>query len=330
MSVELFRTTISIPTSNRKLSYSTGSIFLGSCFTENIGNKLLGFKFPAIQNPFGIIYNPLSVKLSLERIIAGNPYSSDSLQYSNGLYFSFDHHSRFSDPNADVCLNGINDALINANDAIKKASFLFITFGTAYYYKLKITKQLVSNCHKLPEKEFERERLTVTDIVENFTEMMTSLRVLNPNLQIVFTVSPIRHWKDGAHENQLSKSILLLAIDELCHIYNYLFYFPAYELMLDELRDYRFYNEDMLHPSSTAIDFIWKRFRNCFISEATLQIMSEVEKIQMACDHKPYNPQSEAYRTFSIQQLNKIQHLTDQYPHLNFDSENKYFKSFIE
>jgi hypothetical protein len=330
MSVELFRTTISIPPSDRKLSYSSGSILLGSCFTENIGNKLIGYKFPAILNPFGIIYNPLSVKSSLERIIKGNPYSSDSLQYSNGLYYSFDHHSRFSDPNAEVCLNGINKALSNANDAIKKASFLFITFGTAYYYKIKLSKQIVSNCHKLPEKEFERQRLTVTEIVENLAKIITSLRGLYPNLQIVFTVSPIRHWKDGAHENQLSKSILLLAIDKLCRMYNHLFYFPAYELMLDELRDYRFYTEDMFHPNSTAIDFIWKRFRDCFIAEATSQIMNEVEKIQMAYQHKPYNPQSEAFRSFSIQQLNKIQYLTDQYPHLNFDSENKYFRSFME
>jgi hypothetical protein len=330
MSVELFRTTIPVSPFPVKISYNTGIVMLGSCFTENIGEKLHWYKFPVNINPFGIIYNPYSVKNSLERIMKCNSYSEDDLVLNNGLYFCFDHHSRFSDVNRDAALSQINEALTSTNQDLKKASFLIITLGTAFYYELKSSGQVVSNCHKLPDTNFSRNRMSVNDIVVAYKLMIDTIHNFNPDLNIIFTVSPIRHWKDGAHENQISKSTLLLAINELIIAYNKIYYFPAYELMLDELRDYRFYEQDMLHPNKVAIDFIWKRFMDGFMDRNTNSIMSEIEKIQLAKQHRPFNIGNENFQNFALQQLNKIDHISNLYPSIDLSSEYKYFRALIE
>lgn len=330
MSVELFRTVVPVPPSPAKITYHTGVLMLGSCFTENIGEKMHWYKFQVNINPFGIIYNPLSLKNSITRIIENKAYTKNDLIFHNGLYSSFDHHSKFSDILPDQCLERINTSLTSANRDLTNAGLLFITLGTAFYYELKETLQVVSNCHKFPDTSFTRCRMTVNDIVYEFKTIIDLLKSLNPELRIVFTVSPIRHWKDGPHENQLSKSLLLLAIDELINRYDHLFYFPAYELQLDELRDYRFYAEDMLHPNKIAIDFIWKRFAETFIDRNTSSIMGEVEKILLAKQHRPFNPESENFQNFVIQQLNKIDHITNQFPTIDLSAEYKYFRAYLE
>lgn len=330
MSVEIFRTTVPVQPADNKITYKSFSLLLGSCFTENIGNKLLGYKLPVIVNPFGITYNPLSVKKCLERIISGNPYQLSELNERGRIYFSFDHHSRFSDPDPDICLEKINKSFIAAREKIREAGYLFITFGTSYYYALKSTNSVVSNCHKLPDKEFRRQRLSVASIVEEYRDLIPKLFKTNPGLKIVFTVSPIRHWKDGAHENQLSKSILLLAIDELSREFDNIDYFPAYELMMDELRDYRFYEEDMLHPNKTAIAFIWKRFLDCYTDKETQKVMAEVDKIQLAREHRPFNTTSELFAKFVQQQLHKINQLSGNLPGIDFTKEIQYFTSFLK
>lgn len=329
MSAELFRTTINVPVSNKKISYDKPIILIGSCFTENIGEKLAWYKFPLVVNPFGIVYNPLSVKSNISRLIEGREYSKEELHHYNGLFFSFDHHSKFSDVDPKVSLEKINSSFNKATSALKSASILFLTFGTSYYYTLHADNKVVSNCHKLPSGEFNNLRMDVDDIVQNYRNLLSDLINFNPNIFIVFTVSPIRHWKDGAHENQLSKAVLLLAIDKLCKEFNNITYFPAYELLLDELRDYRFYEEDMLHPNKIAIDFIWKRFSNTFIAMETMQIMNEVNKIQAAKQHRPFNTENEAYRIFVNQQISIIKQLSSQFSSLDLSAELKYFQSVL-
>jgi hypothetical protein len=216
MPVELFRTVVPVSPSGHKISYTSPSLMFGSCFTENMGEKLSWYKFPVAVNPFGITYNPLSVRKNLNRLLSGTLFGPEELNRYQGVYFSFDHHSRFSDANPEICLGKINASLETASGILKKASHLFLTFGTAYYYELKSDRQVVNNCHKLPEKEFSRFRLNPEEIVTAYSELIPLLKAYNPELTIVFTISPIRHWKDGAHENQLSKSVLFIAVDEIC------------------------------------------------------------------------------------------------------------------
>lgn len=329
MSVEIFRTSVPVQPFKKKLNYKYTSVLIGSCFTENIGEKLEWYKFPTVINPFGIVYNPLSVFQSVQYVVENKKYSASDIDHYNGQYFSFDHHSRFSDVDLQACLKKINSSINSAHEKLTKAGFLFITLGSAFYYLLKSKDQVVANCHKLPDKEFDRQMLQVEEIVQAFESVQTSLQKFNPALQIVFTVSPIRHWKDGAHENNLSKAVVLLAIDELCRKHENVSYFPAYELMLDELRDYRFYEEDMLHPNKTAIDFIWKRFLNCYTDTDTIKLMNEIEKIQLARQHRPFNTKTEAFQAFIVQQINKINMLRQQFPEVDLLPEYEYFKSFM-
>lgn len=302
-------------------------MLLGSCFTENMGNELSWYKFPSIVNPFGIVYNPISIKACFDRLLEGKKYTKEELNNDKGLFFSFDHHSKFSDTDIHKCLDKINGSFINALETLRKTSILFLTFGTAYYYTLKSNGNVVSNCHKLPQSMFDHSRLEVEDIVTAYSQLIPLLLKYNPNIHIVFTISPIRHWKDGAHENQLSKSVLLLAIEKICREFSNTSYFPAYELMLDELRDYRFYEEDMLHPNKQAIGFIWKRFMDSFIDSDTLKVMNEVDKIQLARQHRPFNSNTQAFQSFVSQQLAKIEQLSQQFSYIDFSAENNHFRS---
>jgi hypothetical protein len=329
MSVEIFRTVVPVQPFKRKLSYNTPAMLLGSCFAENIGEKLEWYKFPVGINPFGIVYNPFSVFQSIQYIIEKKKYTLSDIDHYNGQYFSFDHHSRFSDIDPNTCLTGINSSIKAAHEKLKRASFLFITLGSAFYYRLRSNQKIVANCHKLPDKEFDRTMLSMEEVVNEYEPLNEVLQIFNPGLQVVFTVSPIRHWKDGAHENNLSKSVILLAINELRTKYDNVSYFPAYELMLDELRDYRFYDEDMLHPNKIAIDFIWKRFLSCYSESDISKIMNEIEKIQLARQHRPFNTKAEAFQTFVVQQINRINMLTQQFPEIDLTSEYQYFKALI-
>jgi GSCFA family len=311
--MELFRTQIPVAPHSKRISYHSPVMFIGSCFSEYIGNKVAEAKFSLDNNPFGIVYNPMSVKLVLDRLMENKPYEGEELFNYEGIWSSFDHHSRFSDVDATACLVKINDRVGNSSQFLNKAGFLFITFGTSYVYMKKSDGKVVANCHKLPAAEFIRRRLTVEEIVAEYSILLEHLFKLNPQLNIVFTLSPVRHWKDGAHENQLSKATLLLAIDQIVKSFPQTTYFPSYEIVMDDLRDYRFYEEDMLHPNKVAINYIWSRFKEVFMDADTLSLMKEVEKVVLACSHKPFNSQSEQYKSFVKQTLGKIKLLEDQY-----------------
>jgi hypothetical protein len=311
-------TEISIPSPLFSVTYDDWLLTMGSCFAENIGGRLCRYGFDSDVNPFGILYNPLSIAASLERLLAGTLYDTSELFQYNGLWHSYAHHGSFSDVTAAGALDKINARFVTAADRLPNCNVLLITFGTAWVYRRKGDEAVVSNCHKVPEKEFDRLRLSVDSIVERWSLLLTQLKTLNPNMRVLFTVSPIRHWKDGAHENQLSKSTLLLAIDRLVESCGAL-YFPAYELMMDELRDYRFYASDMLHPSEVAVDYIWERFADCCFDKATREAMREVEQVARAMAHRPLNPDSKEYARFCQQTLLRKERLLQRYPAIRLD-----------
>ena len=316
---------IELPQSSIEISYHDLNMLLGSCFAENMGNRFIENKFQTDLNPLGILYNPESIAMSIRRLLENRRWEGEELFRHEGLYHSFGHHSSFSDISKENCLHKINERLSFSAGNIPKTNNLFITFGTAYVYRLKETGQVVSNCHKLPAQLFMRERLTVQQIVEKWRTLLADLFETNKELIIFFTVSPVRYWQDGVHENQLSKSILLLAIEQLQTLFpKRTVYFPAYELMMDELRDYRFYAEDFCHPSNTAIQYIWERFTDTYMNEHTQQLMKEIGRIKKALNHKPLNQQSESYRQFISQTLLKIEQLREKMPYICFENELSY------
>jgi len=298
-----FRTEIDF-CAKSEISYRDNLMFIGSCFSENIGNYFAEYKFRTDINPFGILFNPSSIANAIERLITGTPYAEKELFFHNGLWNSFDHHGSFSHSDKNECLQNINQQLENSADSLKHTTILFVTFGTAWVYKRKDNGKIVANCHKMPENTFVREKLSVEEIVENYSELFSRLKEFNPRIKVIFTVSPIRHKKDGLHENQLSKSTLLLAINELQQKFDFANYFPSYEILMDDLRDYRFYGEDLVHPSAEAIKYIQEKIGNYFSTE-TKKLMEEIQQILKAENHRPNDANSEQYQKFLLETAQK-------------------------
>jgi hypothetical protein len=312
-----FRTEIEPQPSNFRLSHKDKILFIGSCFTDNIGQKLRELYFNIRINPFGVVYNPLSLLNSLGMLLDGEEFTDDDLEFRNELWFSWDHHSSFSDPRKEICLKNINLEIRSSSKHLKKANFILITFGTAWVYKLKKNGEIVSNCHKVPEKEFDRILLSPRDIINSWKVFLPELLHKNKELKIIFTVSPVRHWKEGAHGNQLSKSVLLLAIDEICRMFpENTEYFPAYEILLDDLRDYRYYSDDLLHPNSQAVNYIWSLFEKVYFDKQTLEINKELGKLILARNHRPYNEETDAYQKFIKKIASQAHQIAKKYPFL--------------
>lgn len=315
-------TPVELPSGLPPVTHAGNILMMGSCFAENMGSLLADNKFRIDLNPFGILYNPLSISTAIRQIIANQAYQSSDLFLYRGQWHSPMHHGSFSASSPDEALQGINIRLRQASDNIHEVDWLMLTFGTAYVYEDRETKQIVSNCHKLPEKNFTRRRLSVQEIVTDYTSLLCGMKARNPKLKVLFTVSPIRHLRDGMHANQLSKSTLLLAIDQLQSSFpDFVFYFPSYEIMLDELRDYRFYSDDMLHPSPLAVRYMWERFSKTFFSSETQKIMEECEAIRKALSHKPFHSDSEEHKRFLGQIVLKIERLKEKYPYLEWKIE---------
>jgi hypothetical protein len=255
--------------SSVKIDYRSGILSLGSCFSQNIGRRLQRALFQTDINPFGVLYNPASIAQNIGLLCENRDFSEENLSKHGSLFFNFAFDTSFSAISAKQCLEKINARFTSAVKNLKSADFLLITFGTAFVFKLKRTGETVANCHKLPAEYFVRQRLGVEDIVSMFEELFSKIKTVNPHLHIVLTVSPVRHIKDGLHENNLSKSTLLLAAERLAKGFENVSYFPAYEIVIDELRDYRFYAPDLLHPSETAVDYVWEKFAQAYFSAQT-------------------------------------------------------------
>lgn len=300
----MFFTEVNIPNSSEKINYSDKIMTLGSCFAENIGKKMSDSFFRTDINPFGVLYNPVSVLQSLDLLMSEKQVEEKDLFQHQSLWHSYNHSSLFSDESAELTLEKINNRLNASREFFKSTQILLITFGTAWVFEDVESGKIVANCHKLPANRFRRFRLDFQRIIDEYNPMLRLLKEQIPSLQIIFTVSPIRHWKDGAHENTVSKSTLHLLVDALEKQFDFVHYFPAYEIMMDELRDYRFYDSDMLHPSAVAVNYIWQRFSDTYFSAETQKLKKELEQIRNDLNHRPLHPKSAEYQLF-IQHIEK-------------------------
>ena len=314
-----FRTEINIPTSENRISHESDILFMGSCFTENIGSMMQELRFRVDLNPFGINYNPSSLSRNLWALLNGKQYIKKELHEANGRWFSFDHHSQFSDADPGDCLDRINKRIKSSGDRFSGTSYLLITWGTAWVYVLKETATVVSNCHKLPSDKFSRHLLSVNQVVDTYTKLFAGLRTQVPELKIILTVSPVRHWKDGPVMNSVSKSTLLLAAHRLTEMFSYCEYFPAYEIAMDDLRDYRFYESDLVHPNQQMIRYIWEKFSDTYFDEKTKKLMGEIGKLNAARSHRPFDPASQQYRQFCNKQGEKAKQLVEKHPYLDLN-----------
>lgn len=321
----LFRSVVPISPCGKKIYLSSTLLSTGSCFAENIGTNLENYKANICINPTGILYNPFSICNMLTRILECNQYSDNDLFEHEGLWRCFDHHSRFASPSKKDTLNTINTKIEQAFEILKNADFLLLTFGTSFVYSLKDSGMVVANCHKLPSNKFNRRLLAPHEIIESCKTILGKIQRLRPDLQVIITISPIRHLRESVHENCVSKSNLFSGVYELEKLIPELYYFPAYEIMMDELRDYRFYQKDMAHPNEEARQYIWLRFREACISESYNEFIDKFESIQRAMKHRIQNPSSDTTKKFVSKQNAIINQLEKDFPETDFSEEKAYF-----
>ncbi|MBP4140569.1 GSCFA domain-containing protein [Flavobacterium sp. P4023] len=316
-----FRTPIPISKSNRLIDYNSKIVSLGSCFAVNMAEKLDYFKFQNTCNPFGILFHPLAIEKFIDFAVSKKQFTENDIFFHNELWHCFDAHSDLSNPDREELLVSLNAVVQSAKIAIEQASHVIITYGTSWVYKNIESNEVVANCHKVPQKQFEKSILSIETIQKSIRNTIDLIQKVNSKCCVIFTVSPVRHIKDGFVENQWSKANLISSIHQVIqteHLKLNTGYFPSYEIMMDELRDYRFYSEDMLHPNQVAIDYIWKRFKETTISDGVFTTMEEVENIQKSLMHRPFNPQSESHLKFVSKLNQKITKLETQNPFMKF------------
>jgi hypothetical protein len=315
----LFRTPIPIAKSNHLIDYNSKIVSLGSCFAVNMSEKLDYFKLQNVCNPFGILFHPLAIEKLIKFAVSAKRFTENDIFFHNERWHCCDVHSDVSNSNKEDLLASLNEITKSTQLQLQQVSHVIITYGTAWVYQNIESGAIVANCHKVAQKQFNKELLSVDKIQESIANTLKLIHSVNPNCNIVFTVSPVRHIKDGFVENQWSKSNLIAALHQIieCQLSN-VNYFPSYEIMMDELRDYRFYAEDMLHPNQVAIDYIWKRFKETTISETAFSTMEAVETIQKSLQHRPFNPDSESYQKFEAKLKLKVTKLVGEYPFMKF------------
>lgn len=312
-----FRTTVKTGENRGWLHHSDSVMLLGSCFSDNIGAKLQGALFTALVNPMGTLYNPLSIARGVDRLIDCEPVAGQDLFMQSGVWNSYDFHSRYSLPDKQAALNRMNDRIQLGHDLLKSAHLLTISLGTALVYRLKTTGQVVANCHKVPQHEFERKMATVSEMSLTLNTMLTRLHEYNPDLRIILTVSPIRHIADGLDTNSLSKASLRVAIhDAISSRREYCDYFPAFEIMMDDLRDYRFYTSDMVHPSDVAIEYIWQAFQATYLDDRSALAVARCERIHKRLQHRPMSANRETVERFNADTASVVRNLMKEYPYL--------------
>ncbi|RDI51414.1 GSCFA domain-containing protein [Flavobacterium glaciei] len=316
-----FTTPIPIDKNEFPIDYSSKVMSIGSCFAVNMAEKLDYFKFQNSCNPVGILFHPLAIEKLIDFAVSQKKFTENDIFFYNERWHCFDVHSDLSNSNKEELLASLNALIKSTNQQITESTHFIITYGTSWVYRNIESDSIVANCHKVPQKQFKKELLSVEEIEKSIANTLKLIHAVNPNCTVVFTVSPVRHIKDGFVENQWSKANLFSAIHSVLkneHSKMNTEYFPSYEIMMDELRDYRFYAEDMLHPNQVAIDYIWKRFKETTISEAAFNTMDEVENVQKSLSHKPFNPNSESHLKFESKVREKITKLENQYSFMKF------------
>ena len=299
------------------IDYSSRVLLLGSCFAENLSGKLDYYKLQHISNPFGILFHPEVLANFFDDVANKRIYSKKDLVYSQERWHSFRAHSALSDIDPQKVIDNLNSAILMTSAYLKSTTHVFITLGTAWGYRSKMTENIVANCHKIPQNNFKKELASVAEIILSLRNIVDVIGRFS-RASIVFTVSPVRHLKDGFVENQRSKAHLITAVHEMVQTAEKARYFPAYELMMDELRDYRFYDRDMLHPSATAIDYIWERFVESSLSPQAQKYAQQIAEIQKGLGHRPFNPKSEQHEKFIFALNQKIDLLKQEIPHVQF------------
>lgn len=316
------QTKIPIHQQEPKIDYNSEVLLVGSCFVENIGKKLEFFKFKNLLNPFGILFHPEAIAGFFKNVKEEKIYSEEDVFFHQERWLSFDAHSVVSKPKKEDLIQLLNEKSKTTKLQLQKATHVIITLGTAWGYELKSTGKTVANCHKVPQREFQKQLQSVESIFSNLKNIVEVISEVNPKTTVIFTISPVRHIKDGFVENQRSKAHLIAAVHRLIEESDFsktkISYFPSYEIMMDELRDYRFYAEDMIHPSQLAVDYIWNRFSEAWIAPEAKATMKEVETIQRGLQHRPFNEQSEQHQKFLQDLEQKKQQLQSQFPYIRF------------
>ena len=324
-----FFTSINIKSLQTPISYNDKLLLVGSCFTEHIGNYLDEVKFRVLQNPNGILFDPISVCNSLSSYIDNKQYTLEDLFYLNEAWHSWQHHSRFSGMDKEAVVANINASQNAAHKFLKQADWLFITLGSSFVYKLADTGTSVANCHKAPAQTFIKHLSTMEETIVALDTLLYRLFQFNPDLKVMFTISPVRHLRDGVVENNRSKARLIEAVHHLVNKFDKIYYFPAYELVIDVLRDYRFFDVDLAHPNYAATQFVLEKFAESCCTEETKGLMDEIKKLVIARNHKPFNPSSQQHKQFMGNQLQKTRVLQQQLPYLDFKKEISYFSGVI-
>lgn len=315
------RTTINIKPSGLEIGYGSKGLLIGSCFAENIGNRMSEALLPVMVNPTGIIFNPASIASALSMLDEGYIFTDKDLTNHGDLWVSFMHHGSFSSTDKEETLDRMNSLMTAGAQQFAEAEYIILTLGTAYIYERN--GKVVSNCHKFPASEFKRRMMTVEEIVELYTPMFESYL---QDKKVIFTVSPVRHLADGLAENSLSKATLLLPVNELCKKYDNCHYFPAYEIMTDDLRDYRFYDRDMVHPSPLAVEYIWEKFCEYAVTDNARGIMKKIAALYAAASHRPFNPCSEAHKAFLSKMLAETGRLQKELPQVSLEQLSERFE----
>jgi GSCFA family len=332
-----FQLPINIKSPETRINYRDKILLSGSCFTEHIGNALGELKFSVLQNPNGILFDPRSVCSSLISYIENKQYKKEDLFYLNEVWNSWEHHSRFSNIHADECLKTINESQQQAHSFLKTADWLIVTLGSSFSYRLTGLAPNpfpdgegsagVANCHRAPSQWFTKHLLSIDETISLLETASHRLKQFNPKLKIIFTISPVRHIRDGVIENNRSKARLIEAVHHMVNKFPDLHYFPAYEMVIDVLRDYRFYDVDMVHPNYPATEFVMEKFKDHFIDEESQQLMEEIKKIVIARKHKAFQPETNAHKTFLKAHLDKTKELQSKYRFLDLNDEINYFTS---
>ena len=304
-----FRTELNISDKQLTIGYSDKMMLMGSCFSDSIGKILTTSQFQTLVNPFGTVFNPLIICKLLIKAIDQVSYTPDGLLRNNDLFFHYDLHSSFSNKNSEKFIKKVNKQLQKTRNFLMNADFLILTFGSSIGYYLKSNDQIVGNCHKVPASEFTKKMIPQEDFDHAFTELLTKLKSLNPSIKVILTISPVRHTKEGLVNNSLSKAKLLNMSNSLVSKYNWLSYFPSFEIMMDDLRDYRFYEKDLIHPNEVAVDYIFQKFSDWAFDDQAISQLKRVRKVNAAINHKSQQPRSDHHKAFISRIIEDIEQL---------------------
>lgn len=319
------QTNIPLTPQENPIDYTSKVLLLGSCFVENIGEKLEYYKFPNLQNPFGILFHPIAIEKLVSRAIQNNLFKEEDVYFHNEFWYCFEVHSSVYASEKELLLQILNEKLVKLRAYLLSASHIIITFGTAWVYRFIESNSIVANCNKIPQKKFTKELLSVDAVAASIRNTISHIKDINPKVNFIATISPVRHIKDGFVENSRSKAHLISGLQVVVEealkkekSMSQVEVFPSYEIMMDELRDYRFYKEDMIHPNNTAISIIWNAFNEVWISSDTNESQKDIEVIQSGLKHKPFHPESKGHQQFLDKLKDKIASLQKKFPSIKF------------